>query len=131
MIVGARTASFASLVGGIGAVLVPKCPICLVAYASALTALGLGPGAHFPFVELLLGVLVLASFGLVVSLAVRRRDAVAALISGLGAALVFIGRLAFDAPVMTAIGAILLVTAAVANSALCRLGRLLRRRATT
>jgi hypothetical protein len=53
------------------------------------------------------------------------------LISGLGAALVFIGRLAFDAPVMTAIGAILLVTAAVANSALCRLGRLLRRRATT
>jgi hypothetical protein len=130
MIVGARTASWTSLVGGLGAVLVPKCPVCFVAYASALTTLGLAPGAHLLFVDLMLGVFVLASFGLMVSLAIRRRDPVAASISGLGAALVFIGRLAFDAPVMTAIGAILLVTAAVANSALCRLGRSLRRRAT-
>jgi len=131
MIVGARTASFTSLVGGLGAILVPKCPLCFAAYASALTALGVAPGPHFPLVELLLGALVLASFGLVVSLAVRRRDAVAASVSGFGAALVFAGRFAFDAPLMTAIGAILLVTAAVANSALCRLGRLLRRRATS
>jgi len=129
MIVGARTASFASLVGGVGAILVPKCPVCFAAYASALTALGLAPGPHFALVELLLGALVLASFGLVVSLAVRRRDSVAALVSGLGAALVFIGRFALEAPVMTAIGAILLVTAAVANTALCKLSRLLRRRA--
>jgi hypothetical protein len=131
MIVGARTASFASLAGGLGAILVPKCPACFVAYASAVSALGLAPGAHLLLVELLLGVLVLASFGLLVSLAVRRRDPIAASVSGLGAALVFIGRLAFDAPVVTAVGAILLVTAAVANSALCKLGRSLRRRATT
>src|SRR5262245_14362231 len=109
MVVGARAASFASLVGGLGAILVPKCPVCFAAYASALTALGLAPGARFPWVEWLLGALVLASFGLVLALSVRRRDAVAALISGVGAALVFVGRFALDAPVMTAIGAVLLV----------------------
>jgi len=123
MIVGIRTASLASVASGLGAILVPKCPMCFVAYASALTALGLSPGAHLAFLELLLAGLVLVSFGLVVSMAVRRRDAVAASISGLGAALVFIGRLTLDAPVMTATGAVVLVIAPVVASA--------RRRATS
>jgi len=88
-----------------------------------MSALGLAPGAHRPLVELLLGILVLASFGLLVSLAVRRRDPVAASVSGLGVALVFHRKARVRLTGVTVVGAILLVTAAVANSALCKLGR--------
>jgi len=115
-----RSASWASLAGGLGAVLLPKCPLCFAAYGSALGALGVGPAAHQRLVDALLVLAVAASFGLVLALSVHRRDAVTPLVSAAGAVLVLAGRLALDVPAVTAAGAALLVAAAVVNSARCR-----------
>ena len=118
--VASRSASWASLAGGLGAVLLPKCPLCFAAYGSALGALGVSPAAHSRVIGALLALAVAASFGLVLALAIRRRDAVTPSVSAAGAVLLVAGRLAFDRPVMTAVGAGLLVGAAIVNSVRCR-----------
>lgn len=118
--VAPRAASWASLAGAFGAVLLPKCPLCFAAYGGALGALGLSPAAHQWLVEPVIALCVVVSFGLVLSLAVRRRDALTPLVSAAGAALVFAGRFAFDLPLITAVGVVLLVAASVLNSARCR-----------
>jgi len=110
-----RSASLASLAGGLGAILLPKCPVCFAAYGSALAALGAQR-----LLEPLVVVTVVASFGLVLALSVRRGDAVTPLVSAAGAVLVLAGRLAFDRPALTILGSLLLVAAAIANSVLCR-----------
>jgi hypothetical protein len=115
-----RSASWTSLAGGVGALLLPKCPLCFAAYGSALGALGVSPSAHERLVGALLALAVTASFGLVLALSVRRRDAVTPFVSAAGAALVLAGRLALDEPPVTAVGAVLLVAAALVNSARCR-----------
>lgn len=115
-----RSASWASLAGGLGAVLLPKCPLCFAAYGSALGALGVSPGAHQWLVDVLLVLAVTASFGLVLALSLRRRDAVTPAVSAAGAVLVLGGRMALDAPAVTAVGAMLLVAAAVVNAVRCR-----------
>ena len=115
-----RSASWTSLAGGLGALLLPKCPLCFAAYGSALGALGVSPSAHERLVGELLALAVTASFGLVLALSARRRDAVTPFVSGAGAVLVLAGRLALDEPPVTAAGAVLLVAAAVVNSARCR-----------
>ena len=115
-----RSASWASFAGGLGAVLLPKCPACFAAYGSGLAALGLGPAVGSPLVEPLLAGAVLASFGLVLALSLRRGDAVTPGVSATGLVFVLAGRLALDLAAMTAFGALLMVGAAIANSALCR-----------
>jgi len=115
-----RSASWASLAGGLGAVLLPKCPLCFAAYGSALGALGVSPGAHEGLVDVLLVLAVTVSFGLVLALSVRRRDAVTPAVSAAGGVLVLGGRMALDALPVTAVGAALLVAAAVVNAARCR-----------
>ena len=115
-----RSAPSASLVGGLGAVLLPKCPLCFAACGSALGALGLGTTAHQWLVEPLIVAAVTLSFGLVLTPAVRRGDAITPLVSGLGVAFVLAGRFAFDLPAITGVGVALLVAAALANSARCR-----------
>lgn len=116
----ARSASWASLAGGLGAVLVPKCPACFAAYGSGLAALGLSPAPQRQVMEPLLVVAVMLSFGLVLALSVRRRDFITPVVSAAGALLVLGGRLALDLPAVTASGAALLVAGAIANSARCR-----------
>lgn len=113
------TAPLASLAGGLGAVLVPKCPLCLAAYGGALGTLGLGPTAHQWVVEPLIGAAVILSFGLVSTLSLRRGDVATFLVSALGATFVFAGRLALEQPAVTTVGALLLVAAALANTARC------------
>ncbi len=98
----------------------PKCPLCFAAYGGALSVLGLGAGAQHLLAELLIAVAVIGSFGLVLSLAIRRRDAATPLVSAAGAALVLAGRFAFDTSAVAAVGAVLLVAAAIANSVLCQ-----------
>ena len=115
-----RSASWASFAGAFGAVLLPKCPACFAAYGGGLTALGLGPAARSPLVGPLLVAAVLASFSVVLVLSLRRGDAVTPLISAAGLASVLAGRLALDLPAVTAFGGVLMVGAAIANSALCR-----------
>jgi hypothetical protein len=118
--VASRSASWASFAGAIGAVLLPKCPACFAAYGSGLTALGLGPAAPSPLVEPLLVAAVLVSFGVVQALSFRRGDAVTPLILAAGLAFVLAGRFALDLPAVTAFGGVLMLGAALANSALCR-----------
>ena len=115
-----RSASLASLAGGVGAVLLPKCPVCFVAYGSALAALGIGPAAGRRVVDVALAVAVAASFGVVLALAMRRRDVMTPLASALGAAAVLGGRMVLDRPVVTMAGAALLVTAALVSAVRCR-----------
>ena len=118
--VASRSASWASLAGGLGAVLVPKCPLCFAAYGSALGALGVSPRAHEGLVDVLLVLAVTVSFGLVLALSLRRRDAVTPAVSAAGGVLVLGGRMALDALPVTAVGAVLLVAAAVINAVRCR-----------
>ena len=123
--VASRSASWASSAGGLGAVLLPKCLLCFAAYGSALGALGVSPAARSWLVDLLLAAAVTASFAVVLALSVRRRDAVTPVVSGVGAFLVITGRLTLGLTAMTAAGAVLLVTAAVVNSARCRRAEIL------
>jgi hypothetical protein len=90
----------------------------------------LSPAAHQWLVEPVIALAVIVSFVLVLSLAVRRRDALTPLVSAAGAALVLAGRFAFDLPPITAVGVVLLVAASVVNSARCRVAGtpLVRRR---
>lgn len=120
ILAASRSASWASFVGGLGAVLIPKCPLCFAAYGSALGALGVSPAAHQQIVDLLLALAVGTSFGLVLALSLRRRDAATPAVSAVGAALVLVGRLTLDQPAIAAAGAMLLVGAAVVNSLRCR-----------
>ena len=99
--------------------LLPKCPLCFTAYGSALGALGLSPAADQRLVEPLIVAAVVMSFGLVLVLAVRRRDALTPLVSAIGATLVLAGRFGFDVPTITTVGAVLLAAAAIRNSVLC------------
>jgi hypothetical protein len=101
-------------------VLLPKCPLCLAAYAGALGALGLSPAAHQWLVEPLIALTALGSFGLVATLSLRRRDVVTPVISAAGVLLVLLGRFALDGTAVTAGGALLLVAAALANAMSCR-----------
>lgn len=116
--VAPRAGPWASLAGGLGAVLLPKCPLCFAAYGSALGAFGLG-SAH-RWAEPLVALTVMASFGVVLGLSVRRRDLRTPLVSGAGALLVLWGRFALETPAVTMAGAVLLVAAALVNSAVCR-----------
>jgi hypothetical protein len=118
-----RSASWAAFAGGLGAVLLPKCPLCFAAYGTALGALGVSPAAYRPLVDLLLGLGVVASFALVAALSARRRDVATPVVSGLGAVLVLAGRLVFDAPAVTMVGAVVLVAAALVNASRCRARR--------
>jgi hypothetical protein len=122
------SASVASFAGAFGAVLLPKCPLCFVAYGSALGALGLSPAGHQRLWEALLVIAVAGSVAMVSVLAWRRRDVFTALFSLLGAALILAGRFAFDRPAVTAAGAAVLVTAAIVNSVLCRRVKMRARR---
>jgi len=115
-----RSASWASLAGGVGAVLLPKCALCFAAYGSALSALGLGPAVHERFVEPLVPLSVAASLALVLVLSARRRDVLTPLVSVGGAVLVVAGRYGLELPMVTAAGAALLVGAALVNAARCR-----------
>ena len=120
VLVASRSASWTSSVGGLGAVLLPKCPLCFAAYGSGLAALGVSPAVQSWLLDLLLAIAVTASFVLVLALSVRRRDVFTPVVSGAGVLLVLMGRLALGLPAMTAVGAVLLVTAAVVNSVRCR-----------
>jgi hypothetical protein len=60
------------------------------------------------------------SSGLVFVLSRRRGDPGTAVASALGAALVLLGRLAFDQPALTGAGAVLLVGSALVNGVRCR-----------
>lgn len=115
-----RSASWAALAGGLGAVLVPKCPLCFAAYGSALGALGVSPSAYRPLVDVVLGLGVITSFAVVAALSARRRDAATPAVSAVGAVLVLAGRLLLEAPAVTAAGALVLVGAALVNAARCR-----------
>ena len=118
--VAARSASLASLAGGVGAVLLPKCPVCFVAYGSALAALGVGPVAGQRVVDVAVVGAVAASSAVVLALAIRRRDLLTPLASATGAALVLAGRLVLDRPLVTLTGAAVLVAAALVNAVRCR-----------
>ena len=120
VLAAARSASWASLAGGLGAVLLPKCPLCFAAYGGALGALGVSPAAYRPLVDVLVAVAVATSFGIVLALARGRRDALTPVISGVGAVLVLAGRVWLDVPAMTAAGALVLTGAAIVNSIRCR-----------
>ncbi len=122
--VASRSASWVSFAGGLGALLVPKCALCFAAYGSALSTLGLGPAVHQRFVEPLVALSVVASVALVLVLSVRRRDVITPAAAAVGAAVVLAGRYALDRPLVTAAGAVLLVTASRVNAARCRNARL-------
>jgi protein SCO1 len=120
VLAAARSASWASLAGGLGAVLLPKCPLCFAAYGGALGALGVSPAAYRPLVDVLVVMAVATSFGIVLALARGRRDALTPAISGMGAILVLAGRVWLDVPAITVAGALVLTGGAIVNSIRCR-----------
>jgi hypothetical protein len=113
-------ASGASLAAGLGAVLLPKCPVCFAAYGSGLTALGLGPVGQQRLAAPLLATAALVSFTLVFVLSLRRRDRITPIASAAGAGLLLGGAFAFHSPGLVAAGSVLLVAAALVNSVRCR-----------
>jgi hypothetical protein len=115
-----RLASGASLAAGLGALFLPKCPLCFAAYGSGLTALGLGPIGQQHLAAPLLATAAIASFALVLALSLRRRDRVTPLASAAGAVLLLGGAFAVHSPGLAAAGALLLVAASLVNSARCR-----------
>lgn len=83
-------------------------------------ALGLSPSSHQWLVEPLIAGTAMVSFGLVAALSIRRRDVVTPVVSAAGVLLVLAGRFALDGPAITAVGALLLVAAALTNATSCR-----------
>lgn len=114
-----RTASLASFCGGLGALLMPKCPLCFAAYFSALSALGWNPIVDPAVVNFGILFSVLTSCGLVTWLGLGRGDRRTVAVSALGATLVLVGRWAVQSNVVTASGAVLLVGAALLNTLRC------------
>ncbi len=115
-----RLASGASLAAGLGALLLPKCPLCFAAYGSGMTALGLGPISQQQLAAPLLATAAIASFALVLALSLRRRDRATPLASAAGAGLLLAGAFAVHSSGLVAAGSLLLVAAAVVNAARCR-----------
>ena len=116
----ARSASWASLAGGLGAVLLPKCPLCFAAYGGALGAVGVSPAAYRPLVDVLVVVAVATSFGIVLALARGRRDALTPARTRTAPIPEIAGRVWLDVPTMTVAGAMVLTGGAIVNSIRCR-----------
>ena len=122
---GARSAQWLSAAGGVGALLLPKCPLCFVAYAAALTSLGLDVSGLWHAVRGLVVVTALVSIGIVGLLSYRRRDPVPPALALVGGAVLVGSELGGANAAFQAIGAFALAASAWLNAWRCRgtLGR--------
>ena len=108
-----------SLMSGLCLALLPKCPLCFVAYGSAFGAFATRAGAHFAAIRGMLGVLVASSLALVLVLSWQRRDALPALLAGSGALTLLIGEVGSNQAAQFG-GVTLLCVAAWLNARACR-----------
>jgi len=114
-----RIAAASSLLGSLGAVLMPKCPLCFTAYFAAFSAFGWSPVIHRWLMNSVLGGSVVLSTGLVAWLGCRRGDHFTPVASGVGAILLLVGRLVLESTALSVVGAVVLSAAAVTNAIAC------------
>lgn len=118
---GARSANVgraASVLAATGALLLPKCPLCFVAYASALSAMGLHV-SWWAVRSVVFGALAI-SVGVVLLLSAKRRDPWPPLVGCAGVALFAAGSACGLGPAVEVTGAGFVVAAAWLNAFRCR-----------
>jgi len=109
--------------GGIGTLLVPKCPFCVVGYGAALAALGIDTAWFTATLRYVAISAVGLSATTILILAARRRDFAVAIPVIVGAVLVVLGYLDFGRPAEVA-GSAIVVATGWANARRC--GKLAR-----
>lgn len=118
-----RTGS--SLLPAIALAVLPKCPLCLAAYGSALAAAGLNTSAHYEFVQpLVWGIMALSTLILIFG-AAKRKDLITIFTYLAGVGILMAGKM-LTSSFWIYTGLLLVVAAAVRNNHVCRVSHLSR-----
>jgi hypothetical protein len=114
----AAATKWTSALGGIGALLVPKCPFCVFGYAGALAATGIDAIRFMTTLRWIVLAAVALSAGTVFVLATRRRDFVVSAVALFGGVLAVLGWLELGRSAELA-GSFVVVASGWANARRC------------
>ncbi|MFB6373979.1 MAG: MerC family mercury resistance protein [Bradymonadaceae bacterium] len=112
---GGVTAVFGTVVGALSLIAIPKCPMCLTAYAGVLSAVGLGFLASAAVLEPLIGAMLVLQVGFVAWSTRSHRNPWPVVATVAGVLAVGLARWVLVSDPLLYVGAVAIIGAAAAN----------------